>query len=644
MANHKHGQHSSIPPNEMEDANLNMANEHTSLLSPDSVPYPHGTFGERLGDEEIDPNEFDLMLSRSPSYTTGLGVEGESQETAMLRNSRRQSTGRGPRRASRASTRRKSLASSIGSDQDAIPEVENEDDEELSQKSPYLAGVSVAKFWLIFANVLACYFVACFDSTIMVSSHPVITSYFHSSNSASWLSTAFLLTSTAFQPLFGRLSDTVGRKSPYVFTITIFLLSTLWCGLAQSMTSFILARALCGLGAGGMMSLGSIITSDLVPIEIRGAYQSYINIVFGVGATLGAALGGAIADSLGWRWEFGIQIPFLVVCLVNACLTIPSDIGIANGVKQKSLWEAMKVFDFKGSILLTTSITFLILGLNLGGNVFPWSHPIVITALVIFGVGFPLFIFVESRVPLPIMPLKLVLRNPQAGLILSNSIAAIVTNAVTFNIPLFFQAVLLESATSSGLRLIVPSLSASIVGVAIGFIITWTRELKWPLIAGAVMFIIGTVGLIFMERGLQDWMYLLFLVPSSMGQGFLFPGSFIAVLAVSEQAEQAVVTSTLILWRSLGMVMGVASSSLVLQNALLIYLNENITGPDKYQVIEEVRKSVQAIADLEPRSREQVIDSYAAALRATFIMSAVLSAITLLIIVYIRLPKLGHRK
>jgi len=136
-----------------------------------------------------------------------------------------------------------------------------------SPKGPYLGGVSVSRFWLIFSGILATNFIACFDGTIMASSHPVITSYFNSSNSASWLSTAFLLTSTSFQPLLGRLSDTLGRKPPYLVTMTIFLLATVWCGLAQSMTSFILARAACGLGAGGMMTLGSIIISDLVPIE-----------------------------------------------------------------------------------------------------------------------------------------------------------------------------------------------------------------------------------------------------------------------------------------------------------------------------------------------------------------------------------------
>jgi len=221
---------------------------------------------------------------------------------------------------------------------------------------------------------------------------------------------------------------------------------------------------------------------------------------------------------------------------------------------------------------------------NLGGNVYSWSHPFVIASLVIFGVCFPLFIFVESRVALPIMPVQIIISDPRASLIFSNAIGAIISNAVIFNVPLYFQAVLLESATNSGLRLIVPSAASSIVGTATGFIITYTKCLKPPLVAGTILLLIGTVGLSSMQRGLPNWAYLLFLIPSSMGQGFMFPGTFMAVLAVSEQAEQAVVTSTLILWRSMGMVLGVATSSLVLQNALRFYLEQKVIGLDKEDV------------------------------------------------------------
>lgn len=147
-----------------------------------------------------------------------------------------------------------------------------------------------------------------------------------------------------------------------------------------------------------------------------------------------------------------------------------------------------------------------------------------------------------------------------------------------------------------------------------------------------------------MTRGLPNWAYMLFIIPSSMGQGFMFPATFMAVLAVSEQAEQAVVTSTLILWRSLGMVLGVASSSLVLQNALLHYLNEYVVGPDKDWVIEQVRTSVQAIHRLNPVYREQVIEAYASSLRATFVMAAGLSIVSVLTTLVLKLPRLGQRK
>jgi nitrate/nitrite transporter NarK len=354
----------------LRDAGENLVNERTSLLCTVEVGSQHHgilSTNETLVDDdpdeiEIDPNEFDNLLARSSSIATGLGIEVESQETPMLRGPRRYSGIRSSSQAESQRTRKKSFASTIASVHEASEE-DVDDNQELKPKSPYLGGVSVGRFWMIFSGLMMALFVACFDSTIMVSSHPVITSYFHSSNSASWLSTAFLLTSTAFQPIFGRLSDTIGRKTPYIFTIIVFLLATVWCALAQSMTSFIVARAICGLGAGGMMAMGSIITSDLVPIEIRGVFQSYINITFGMASALGAALGGAIADHLGWRWEFGMQVPMLTMVLCIIWISVPRKLGLAEGTEKKTLWEAMKVFDIKGSLLLTTSITFLILGL-----------------------------------------------------------------------------------------------------------------------------------------------------------------------------------------------------------------------------------------------------------------------------------------
>lgn len=188
--------------------------------------------------------------------------------------------------------------------------------------------LSPARFWLIFAGILLGYLIAFFDATLMASSHPVITSYFHASNSASWLSTAFLLTSTAFLPLFGRISDTFGRRPVYLFSIIVFFLTTVWCAVAQSIGSFIAARAFCGLGAGGVLSLGMILSSDMVRLEYRGVYQSYINLVLGAGGCLGLVFGGYLCEKVGWRGAFFVQLPFIFVYFFVAAWTTPADLGL----------------------------------------------------------------------------------------------------------------------------------------------------------------------------------------------------------------------------------------------------------------------------------------------------------------------------
>lgn len=146
-----------------------------------------------------------------------------------------------------------------------------------------------------------------------------------------------------------------------------------------------------------------------------------------------------------------------------------------------------------------------------------------------------------------------------------------------------------------------------------------------------------------MRRGWPTAAYLLCLVPGAAGQGFQFPGTFMAVLAVSSQHEQAVVTSTLLLWRSLGQVLGVACSSLVLQNALWHYLERYVDGPGKEAVVRRARRSVEAIRGLPPEYLGQVVRSYEAALRMTFLCCAALALVSLLLLVPVRLPRLGKK-
>ncbi|KKA26532.1 hypothetical protein TD95_005069 [Thielaviopsis punctulata] len=522
----------------------------------------------------------------------------------------------------------------------ALPE--SDSSSQVDHDPPFLNGISAARFQLIFAMVLLIFFLSCFDGTIMSSSHPVITSYFGSSNSASWMSTAFLLTSTMFQPLVGRLSDGVGRKVPFILTTFVFALGTLGCAIAPDLISFIVARAVCGVGAGGCLTLGSIIISDMVPISRRGVYQSLINMNYGIASALGAALGGWMADVLGWRWEFGIQVPPVLVIVVLMYIVIPDDIGRDN--TGDTLMDVVRGFDWEGSFYLTISIVSFVLSFSLGGNIFPWSHPIVLLSMAIFIITFVLFLLAEARALRPIMPLRIITTKPHMNLIFSNTCAAVIVNAVWFNVPLYFQAVVLTSATESGMNLVAPIIVSSISGMITGVGVQITKSTKWPLVLGSCLLLIGTTMICFLDRSFSRLMSILILLPTSFGQGFHFPGTFMAILNENEQRDQAVVTSTLILWRSIGQVFGVASSSLVLQNALSFFLERNVQGPMRESIIELVRTNVEAVAHLEAPYLEQVIYSYDAALKMAFVMTAVAAAGSLVLVWPLELKPLRFRE
>ncbi|KAF1846764.1 MFS general substrate transporter [Cucurbitaria berberidis CBS 394.84] len=513
------------------------------------------------------------------------------------------------------------------------------------QNNGKLEGVGKWKFRCVFGGILLGYFIAMFDSTLMASSHPVITSYFHASNSASWLSTAFLLTSTSLQPLMGRLSDTFGRRLLYLTGLVLLAATTAWCALAQSVGSFIAARAFCGIGAAGVLSMGNVMTNDLVSIEIRGTYQAYINLFYGGGSACGAAFGGYLCDKLGWRMTFAIQIPILLVLLLNAIFTTPSSLG-PNLAKRSGLGirDSMKGFDVAGSFLLASSVAFLILGLNLGGNIYPWKHPIVIASLIVAVISGAILIRVESGAARAVMPLPMLFSKPRGNLVFNNFFAQIGMNTILFNAPLYFQAVKLESASVSGFRLAGPSVALTICGVSAGFIMTATGRMKWLIAVGSLSMLVGATCLSSMWDDIPTWLATMFLVPSSLGQGLSFPATSLAVLATSSQEDQAVMTSTLILWRSLGIVMGVSFSSLILQNALTEYLEQLVTGHNKAKVIQRVRKSVRSIIDLDPEHQSQVIDAYMQSLRLVFISAMAMFVVVNILVFAIELPHLKKRK
>jgi MFS family permease len=140
------------------------------------------------------------------------------------------------------------------------------------------------------------------DQTLTIATYGKMGSDLQALNSTSWIATSYFLTLTTFQPLYGKLSDIFGRKSCLLFSYAVFGLGCLGCGLARDIVELCVARAVAGVGGGGMNALVVILVTDLVSLRDRGVWQGYINIVFAAGVSAGAPIGGLFTDSIGWRW------------------------------------------------------------------------------------------------------------------------------------------------------------------------------------------------------------------------------------------------------------------------------------------------------------------------------------------------------
>lgn len=253
-----------------------------------------------------------------------------------------------------------------------------------------------------------------------------------------WLTTAYLVTSTAFQPLYGRFSDLLGRRAMFFVAAGTFALGCLGCGLAPSMAALDVARALTGLGGGGLITMATIINSDIIPLRRRGMYQAVQNGLHGFGAVCGASMGGVIADTIGWRWCFLCQVPISLAGLVVAYFVIedPPTEGADEG-GQRSVWRRI---DLSGAVLLVLGLSVQLAALSLGGNQYPWSDSLVIFCLVASAVVLALFVLVELRTrALPVMPMymlrgKVVISNMISNVLVGMSSYAVCKSSTYFDV------------------------------------------------------------------------------------------------------------------------------------------------------------------------------------------------------------------
>jgi len=233
------------------------------------------------------------------------------------------------------------------------------------------------------------------DQSIVATALPRIVGELGGVTHLAWVVTAYVLTSTATMPLYGKLSDQYGRKPVLYAAILIFLLGSVMSGAAHSLIQLIMFRAIQGLGAGGLLPLSQIIIGDLVPPAQRGRRQGAIVAVFAVCSVVGPVLGGVITDLLSWHWIFYVNLPIGAVALAV----------IARTLRRAHVTQTRRI-DYLGALLLTAGTTAFLLVLALGGSEWPWASPqIGISCAAAAGLAV-LFVLHVRRTPEPVIDRK----------------------------------------------------------------------------------------------------------------------------------------------------------------------------------------------------------------------------------------------
>lgn len=482
--------------------------------------------------------------------------------------------------------------------------------------TPIAEEPSTKKLVLTMGSLWLSTFFAALDATIIATLASPITSSFNSGTLYSWIASGYLIANAAFQPLSGKLTDIYGRRAGIVFATVFFAAGTIICGFAQQGWMMILGRVVAGTGGGCLNTISTFVASDLVPLRRRGVWQGFGNIVFGTGMGLGGVFGGFINDQIGWRYAFYIQVPFILIGGTLGFIMI--DVPIKETDRDK-----INRVDFLGAFTLVTSLVLLLLGLNSGGNIVPWKHPLVYVSLPLSLVFFALFVYVEDRVAEePIIPVRLMLNRTVAAACLVNWFMTMSIFGLQYYGPIYFQVVLGVTATRAGTLFIPLSAGTALGSLSSGLVMRATGR-YWLLnvVMQILMITASSLILATFNTTVEDVPPFIYLFMEGLAYGSMLTITLISLIAAVDHKYQAVITSASYAFRSTGSTIGITCAGAVFQNLLKWGLYERFGDrPGADDEIRRIRDSVNEVKHLPPGWHSGAIAAYVDALRGVWVV------------------------
>jgi EmrB/QacA subfamily drug resistance transporter len=410
---------------------------------------------------------------------------------------------------------------------------------------------------LVLGGLMLGMLLAALDQTIVATALPTIVGDLGGLNHLAWVVTAYLLTSTAVTPLWGKLSDLYGRRGTFQAAIAVFLVGSILSGLSQNMGELIAFRAVQGLGGGGLMALALAIVGDLVSPRERGRYQGWFGAVFALASVGGPLLGGFFTDQLSWRWIFYVNLPFGVAALV-----------VTSVVLRIPFRRMEHRIDYPGSVLLVAAVTCVVLATTWGGTTYPWGSVQIVGLGVAAAVLLALFLAWEARASEPILPLRL-FRDPifTVASAITLLLGLALFGAVVY-LPEYLQVVRGASAIDSGLQLIPLTLGIVVASVGSGQVISRIGRYKVFPIVGAALLAVGFWLFSHIQVGTGTAVLSLWMVVVGLGLGCILQVAVLAVQNAVDYRDLGTATSATVFFRILGGTLGTALFGAVLLNRL----------------------------------------------------------------------------
>lgn len=431
----------------------------------------------------------------------------------------------------------------------------------MAQPSPQSKGtgapaksVTLGQFLQIFAAVMLPMFLAAVDQTLLATATPAIAADLGGLRDTTWIALAYLMASTVTVPIYGRLGDRYGRQRVLMTAVAVFALGSLACGVAQSMLQLVLARALQGMGGGGLMVMSQAMIGELVPPRERPRFQGYFAANFTLASLTGPVVGGLVVSHASWRWLFLVNLPLALVAAwrIHA---LPRTAAPAVGDDGGTVSEA-PVHNPRGLLLFAgTAVTWL-LWLSFAGHRFAWGSPASL-ALLAAAVALVVLLVMEERAThAPFLPVEL-LREPGAGWMVGTVLCfASCFFACIFFLPVYLQLGAGARAKEAGLLLLPVTLGMVIGATLTGRVVARTGRPTPMPVFGLSLSTLALLGLGLVAPAPKTLAALG--LATGIGFGTVMPCAQLVLQTLAGRARLGAAAATVSLSRSVGAALGTA--------------------------------------------------------------------------------------